>query len=135
MFDVSCIDLIARSNDFENPITMKEVQEAIQKLNRGKSADKYNIKAEVLQNMMQTISPILLQLFEKCRQSQYVRAEFKSGILTSIPKRGKSAAELDNHRGITVVSLLGKVFEHVISERYKPTQNINQSYNGNTSVE
>ena len=52
--------------------------------------------------------------------------EFKSGILTSIPKRGKIATELDNHRGITVVSLLGKVFEHILLKRYKPTQNMNK---------
>ena len=110
-----------------NPITVEEVQEAIKKLNTGKAADAHSIKAEVLQNISYSISPILAILFEKCRQKQLVPNEFKKGILTSIPKKGKSPMILDNHRGITVISTIGKVFEHIILKRYKPTQKLKQS--------
>ena len=115
------IQIIQENSGFinDNPITIEEMLSAINSLNRGKSSDEYDIKTEVLQNCVSPVAPILVDLFEKCRLQRQVPKVFKKGILTSIPKKGKDPHVLDNHRGITVTSIIGKVFEHIMLNRLK----------------
>ena len=103
-------------------ITSDEVHPAIKMLNSGKAPDEYGVKSEVLHNLADTLTPILTDLFNKCSLQQNVLIHFKRGTLTSIPKKNKPPEVLDNHRGITVTTTIGKVLEHVILKRLKPVQ-------------
>ena len=52
---------------------------------------------------------------------------FKKGVLTPVAKSGKDNRLLDNYRGITVTSIIGKLFEKLISLRLLEKVNIDQS--------
>ena len=103
------------------------MQTAISKLNSGKAADELGIKAEVLKNAPDVYGPILLHLFNECLKQGIIPTHFKSGILTSIPKKGKPPEVADNHRGLTITAIPGKVLEHMLKLRYDKVLLQNQS--------
>ena len=108
----SCTDL--------NPITEKEVLVAIKSLNKGKSADIYNVCAEHLVYGANTIAPILTLLLNKMFEFGMVPESLKLGFLTPVFKRKGSNLDAKNYRGITVTPILSKVMEAVVRERIKP---------------
>ena len=109
------------------PFTVDEVTHAIKALHTNKACDEFGIKAEALQGCSKVVSPILLDLFNQCYASKLVPQHFKTGITTSIPKKGKAPEHLDNHRGITINTTIGKVFEYMIRKRIQPSIRATQS--------
>ena len=115
------IDLIRwmTSQDKMQDITSSEVQHAIKNLNTGKAEDLHMIQAEHYKYggsmLTQVISELINRIFSECN----IPKSTKTGYKLPIPKRGKDALELTNHRGITITATLGKIIEHVIQE--KPT--------------
>ena len=59
------IDLCQHSNVQENPFSEKEIQTAIKALNKGRSADIYNVSAEHLVYGEGIISPVVTLLLNK----------------------------------------------------------------------
>lgn len=112
-------DIIAEMTcDSSDYFTEKEIRTAIGKLNNGKTADEYNIKSEIFKNAIDTFAPILLRLFNACIQQKCIPSNFKSGIIYSIPKKGKDSEQPENHRGITVTPTIVKILENVMKARY-----------------
>ena len=98
----------------------KDIEKAIHQLNTGKSGDEYGLFAEHLKPVKDVLIPLLKDLFNKIIMERKIPDQFKSGIITPICKKGKSNKSLDSYRGITVSSILGKVFEHAMLEKIKP---------------
>ena len=111
---------------YDNQLHMAAVPCPIWFTDRQDSSANYN-KAETLQGIIDVIAPVLLYLFEACRINHIIPGHFKEGILTSIPKKGKSPHSLENHRGITVNTLIGKVMEIIVLNRFKHIQREGQS--------
>ncbi|MES9882130.1 MAG: reverse transcriptase family protein [Sedimenticola sp.] len=105
-----------------DPISVSEVENAIGKLNTGKSADEYNLTAEHLKHSKTVIVPYIVKTFNSILSERQVPDLFKTGILTPVLKKSKDATKMDNYRGITVTAVLGKLFEYVILERITITQ-------------
>lgn len=98
----------------------KDIETAIQQLNTGKSGDEYGLFAEHLKPAKSVLISVLKNLFNKILYERKIPEQFKTGIITPICKKGKSNKLLDSYRGITVSSVLGKVFEHAMLEKIKP---------------
>ncbi|KAK3105993.1 hypothetical protein FSP39_010445 [Pinctada imbricata] len=58
---------------------------------------------------------------------KYVPEAFQGGIIHPIHKKGKDPTNLSNYRGITVSSLLGKLFEHIILKKIEDSLPLKQS--------
>ena len=61
---------------------------------------------------------MLYSLFEEIWEKEEIPAEWKEGYLIKIPKKG-DLSRCDNFRGITLLSVPGKVLNRIILERMK----------------
>ena len=56
----------------------------------------------------------IYELFKLILQYEYIPTMFKTGVIIPIPKGDKDKTLLDNYRGITLMSVIVKVFEKCI---------------------
>ena len=109
------------------PTTCKEVMNAIEKLNTGKSADENGIQAEHFRNAKEELAPLLCEIINQIFQDLDIPDSMKSGILTPILKKGKDKNIPGNYRGIVVTNTFSKILESIIKDRLeeqlKKTQN------------
>jgi len=61
---------------------------------------------------------LLYPLFNKLWEEERVPTEWKEGYLIKLPKKG-DLSSCSNYRGITLLSILGKVFNRVLLNRMK----------------
>ena len=61
---------------------------------------------------------MLYSLFEEIWEKEEIPAEWKEGYLIKIPKKG-DLSRCDNYRGITLLSVPGKILNRIILERMK----------------
>ena len=100
----------------KNPFSEKEIQTAIRALNKGKSADIYNVSVEHLVHVEDVISPVMTLLLNKLLALGKVPDSLKLGVLTPVFKKKGSNLNAKNYRGITVTPILLKVLESVLRE-------------------
>ncbi|MES9884421.1 MAG: reverse transcriptase family protein, partial [Sedimenticola sp.] len=108
---------IAQDDNDIKPITESEVIKAVGNLNNGKSADEFGISSEHLKTGKDVLVPSITVIFNEILTTGNVPEVFKSGIITPVHKKGKDPKRMDNYRGITVTSIIGKLFEYVLLGR------------------
>ncbi|VDP78017.1 unnamed protein product, partial [Schistosoma curassoni] len=86
---------------------------AIRQIKSGKAAGPDNIPAEILKADVTATARILHILFNKIWDEEQVPRDWKEGLLIKIPKKG-DLRNCDNYRGITLLSIPGKVFNRVL---------------------
>ena len=116
-----------KDNDITELFTDSEIESCIKQLNSGKSADEFGLCAEHLKAAGGVLIPVLKNIFNDTLRSGKIPEYFRGGVLTPVPKSGKDNRLLDNYRGITVTSIIGKLFEKLISLRLLEKVNSNQS--------
>ena len=100
-----------------NPLTSLEVLQAIRRLNKGKAHDESGLSAEHLQHAEYSIADFLTPVFNQILVLGKLPSIFKTGQITPIYKGGDKPRELvDSYRGITVSSIVGKVFERILAD-------------------
>jgi len=95
-----------------------EIRKAILHLRNGKATGPDDIPAEALKADIDTTTELLYTLFGKIWDEEKVPADWKEGYLIKLPKKG-DLSNCSNYRGITLLSVPGKVFNRVILERIK----------------
>ena len=118
--------LISQGEYAKTPMLEDDVTKAISKLKTNKSLDEHGLCSEAFKLTSKYITPILAKLFNSMRTHTCNTDFYKTGIMSSIPKKGKDEKILDNHRGITITPTDVKILEHVLNERIKPNQLYNQ---------
>ena len=98
-------DSLIIDNDF--------VREAVQSLNSGKAADIFGVTAEQLKALPDTGMSSLTCILNNIINSRTVPEILKEAFKITIPKKGKDARIQDNHRGITIAPIIGKVLEKI----------------------
>ena len=101
-----------------NSINEEEVSKAICRLKNGKAAGIDGVSAELLKNGGQTVIERLTKLCNEVWRKQTVPEDWKNGIIIPLPKKG-NLTDCNNWRGITLLSIPGKVLATVILERIK----------------
>ncbi|VDP01155.1 unnamed protein product, partial [Schistosoma curassoni] len=101
-----------------NPPTKEKIRMAIRQIKIGKSAGPNNIPAEALKSDTKVTTNMLHLLFKKIWEEEQVPMDWKEEHLIKIPKKG-DLIKYENYRGITLLSVPGKVFNRVLLNRMK----------------
>ena len=127
-FDKLLIEQIAMQQDeAHEPVTTKEITAIVRSFKTNKAQDPFGISAEHLKHAPQRLFSLLIILMNRILQTGYIPASMKQGILTPVLKKKKDASLPTNYRGITVLSMLGKVLEKVLLNRTKDKIELHQS--------
>jgi len=98
--------------------TKAEIKKALKMLNNGKAPGPDGIPPEALKADISVTTDILYEMFGRVWESEEIPADWKHGYIIKMPKKG-DMKECKNWRGITLLSIPGKVFNRVILERMK----------------
>ncbi|MEW8547288.1 MAG: reverse transcriptase family protein, partial [Candidatus Thiodiazotropha sp.] len=109
------------------PVTSKEVLNITRSFKTNKAQDVFGLSAEHLKNAPDILFCILANLMNSILQTGHVPPQLKQGILTPVLKKKKDATLPTNYRGITVLSIIGKVLERVLQNRTKTQIEAEQS--------
>jgi len=104
----------------EDVPTLNEVKSAIRRLRNGKAAGPDEITPELLKYAEAPISRALHELFTAVWATGKVPAEWKDGIIVSLYKGKGCRSSCSNYRPISLLSVPGKVFAHVLLARLQP---------------
>ena len=96
--------------------TLEEVQKAVHKLSSNKTAGKDEITAEMMKAGGPAVMQELHQLVVAVWRSEAVPQEWIDAVIIPLPKKGDKTL-CDNWRGISLLSVAGKVFVKVIERR------------------
>ena len=98
--------------------TREEIIHAVKKMKNGKAAGPDGIPAEALKTDRGTAADMLLPLFEKIWEQEEIPTDWKDGHINKLPKKG-DLSSCENYRGITLLSVPGKVFNRILLERMR----------------
>ena len=89
-------------------------------MKRGKAQDIDGLTIEHIEFSHPALKLLLAKLFNYCIHSGVVPTRFGLGLTVPIPKNGtyRNNMEYDEFRGISINSVLSKIFENVILESY-----------------
>ena len=107
---------IMNNADVQTPdVTREEVEKAMMKLKNGKAARNDNITAEFLKNGGEAIVDWVTELVQEVWRTRKVPQEWKDATL--VPLFKKDWKICDNYRGISLLSVPGKVLALILLDR------------------
>ncbi|VDP49840.1 unnamed protein product [Schistosoma curassoni] len=89
----------------------------------GKVAGPDNIPAEALKSEIEITANMLHILFRKIWEEEQVQTDWKEGYPIKIPKKG-NLSKCENNRGITLLSVPGKVVNRVLLNQMKDSVDV-----------
>jgi len=119
-FDDTVLDEIPQvteSSHLDRPPTTEEVQRAIKQMSSGKAPGEDSIPSEIYKDGGGQLIDRLTGLFVKIWDQESVPQEFKDALIVHIFKRNGDRACCDDHRGISLLSITGKVLARVLLNR------------------
>ena len=102
------------------PPSKKEAEEPVTQMKYAKATwpDHRSTPLEALKADIATTVEILHPLFEKIWNEEKIPNEWKEGHLIKLPKKG-DLTDCNNYRGITLLSIPGKVFNRILLNRMR----------------
>ena len=119
--DLASESLSSCDNILYSEIDEEEVDFAIRRLKKNRAGGADNISPEHLKFSGAVFRKWLCYIFNCICQLEHIPQCFKDGILIPVFKaKGKDPLLTKNYRGITLTSVLAKVFEIILSQRITP---------------
>ena len=103
-------------DELDQPITLREVEYAIHNLNRNKAMGSDCLINEYFIESCDIISSHLVDLFNIIFNSGYFPDQWSEGIIIPLHKKN-DPDDINNYRGITLVSCLSKIFTGILNRR------------------
>ncbi|KAI8501811.1 hypothetical protein Bbelb_202230 [Branchiostoma belcheri] len=97
--------------------TEQEVQQAIQLLSNGKAPGSDAIPAEVYKAGGTVLTQKLTEFFQSLWEKEEIPQEFKDASIVHLYKRKGNRQSCDNHRGISLLVIAGKILARVLLNR------------------
>jgi len=119
-FDPSVLNLIpnwAANIDLIQPPTVSEVYRAVNQMASGKAPGTDGLPAEVFKAGGPNLITKLAQLSQNIWSKRSVPQEFSDALIVHIFKRKGDRSVCDDHRGISLLSIPGKILGRVILNR------------------
>lgn len=108
------------SSLFACPFTYEELQIVIKKLKKNKATGDDGITAEHLKYGGILLNKCMLSLFNGFLQSEKIPNRLKKGLIIPIPKGKADPMVCNNNRGITLLSVLNKIYQLLLMFRDDP---------------
>ena len=115
------------NNQINSIFTIDEVKEHIRLLKQNKSPGVDHILNEFIKNCPEKLVYIIVFIFNIVLETGVVPSDWSTGIIKPIYKKKGNKNCVDNYRGITLLSCLGKLFTSVLNTRiykYLVSENI-----------
>lgn len=112
------------NNSMDDPPTLAETQKAISMLSSGKAAGPDSIPAEIYKHGGITLETKLHNLFLLMWQQEKIPQEYKDASIIHLYKRKGNRQDCNNHRGISLLSIAGKILARLLLNRL--TKHLNQ---------
>ena len=87
----------------------------MKKLQNGKAAGEYEIVAEMLKNRGEVMIDWLLEILQEVWRTKQLPSEWKKSILVPVHKKDRKVCA--NYRGISLLSIPGKLLSLVLLDR------------------
>ena len=97
--------------------TLDEVEKSIKQLASGKAAGADGIPPDVYKHGGSSVRRHLLHLYQQCWNEGLVPQDFKDADLIHLYKNKGDSKVCDNHRGISLLSIGGKIFARILLNR------------------
>ena len=101
----------------DTDITMTEVVGAVNRLGGGKASGVDDVKAEYLKSGGMMCAEWMVRLLNVCLSSGKVPKDWKIGCIVPLYKGKGDPLECKNNRGISLLSVPGKVYGRILIER------------------
>ena len=100
--------------------TLEEVTKAIEQLKSGKAAGVDGIPPELWKNGGQTLHSKLHEFFVCCWEQGNLPQDLRDAIIITLYKNKGEKSDCSNYRGITLLSIAGKILARVLLNRLVP---------------
>ena len=90
---------------------------AIESLSSGKAAGQVGISAELNKGCKSALLPSIYSLIGRCCQEGRLPRDFKDAKVVIIYRNKGDRSDCNNHRGIFLFSVVGKIFARVVLNR------------------
>jgi len=109
-------------------ITEGEIETIVTKLANRKAPGYDGVTNEHIKYGSSKLITYLTKLFSLIVKYEYIPSLFKVGIIVPIPKGDKDRTRQDSYRGITLMSVIAKIFEKWVLYRIEPWAEGNQCF-------
>ena len=100
---------------------MEEIKTAIRQMKSGKSPGSDGIPAEIYQHGGEVVVSRLQDLFTSCWEQGILPQDLKDAVIISLYKNKGEKSDCSNYRGITLLSIAGKVLACILLNRRIPS--------------
>ena len=104
-------------NELDSPPTQEELSKAIDSLSCGKAPGNDCIPAEILKSGKSVLIEHLHELICLCWEKGYVPQDMRDAKIITLYKNKGDRSDCNNYRGISLLSIVGKVFARVVLSR------------------
>ena len=119
-FDSSVLEEIPQweiNHKLDEQPTLVEVEKSIKQLASGKAAGADGIPPDVYKHGGAAIRKQLLSLYKLCWREGVIPQDFKDADLVHLYKNKGDSKVCDNHRGISLLSIAGKIYARILLNR------------------
>nr|VZI25668.1 unnamed protein product [Spirometra erinaceieuropaei] len=119
IFDAAIARLpqVATNADLDLPPSLQETIRAVLQLSSGKAPGSDAIPAEVYKHGGPLLMDHLTALFQEMWRQGEVPQDFKDANIVHLYKRKGNRQVCDNHRGISLMNIVGKIFARILLNR------------------
>src|SRR6218665_3457109 len=110
--------LVIDKNTWRTYLVREEVEAAVRSLKKRKSPGEDNITAEMIQAGEESSVEMMYTLFKRIFQEKSCPADWGKTIIVPIHKK-KDKRDCNNYRGISLLSVPGKVYTSILRQRLK----------------
>ena len=118
LIDVEQVTPMALLDVTMGNISIEEVAKSIHALKNNKAGGLDEVTGELLKHGRETVAEELTYLFNLIWQAEDVPGDWRHGATVKLPKKG-NLSDCNNWRGITILSIPGKVFFSVLLNRLR----------------
>ncbi|BHF85916.1 hypothetical protein SprV_1002909200 [Sparganum proliferum] len=105
------------NTNLDLPLFLHETIRTVQQLSSGKAPASDASSAEVCKHDCPKFMEHLTALFQETRRQGEVAQDFKDTTIIHLYKRIENHQVCDNHRGICLLNIAGKIFAHILLNR------------------